>query len=86
MPTHDSGQSRPQKQHDDVDEVEAEARPTLPSATKSSPKTSMRFSTKSTMFSKQMPRTSSALSSKREASENRTGILFNGYEVLSRLP
>ena len=25
MPTHDSGQSRPQKQSDDVDEVEAEA-------------------------------------------------------------
>ena len=25
MPTHDSGQSRPQKQHDEVDEVEAEA-------------------------------------------------------------
>jgi ubiquitin-like protein Pup len=26
MPTHDSGQSRPQKQHDDVDEVETEAK------------------------------------------------------------
>jgi ubiquitin-like protein Pup len=26
MPTHDSGQSRPQKQHDEVDEVEAEAK------------------------------------------------------------
>jgi ubiquitin-like protein Pup len=25
MPTHDSGQSRPQKQHDDVAETEAEA-------------------------------------------------------------
>lgn len=25
MPTHDSGQNRPQKQHDEVDEVEAEA-------------------------------------------------------------
>ncbi len=25
MPTHDSGQSRPQKQHDEVDEVETEA-------------------------------------------------------------
>jgi prokaryotic ubiquitin-like protein Pup len=25
MPTHDSGQSRPQRQPDDVDEVEAEA-------------------------------------------------------------
>jgi prokaryotic ubiquitin-like protein Pup len=25
MPTHDSGQSRPQRQTDDVDEVEAEA-------------------------------------------------------------
>jgi prokaryotic ubiquitin-like protein Pup len=24
MPTHDSGQSRPQKQHDEVDEVETE--------------------------------------------------------------
>lgn len=26
MPTHDSGQSRPQKQHDEVDEVETEAK------------------------------------------------------------
>ncbi|HZZ96707.1 MAG TPA: ubiquitin-like protein Pup, partial [Jatrophihabitantaceae bacterium] len=25
MPTHDSGQNRPQKQHDDVTETEAEA-------------------------------------------------------------
>jgi ubiquitin-like protein Pup len=26
MPTHDSGQSRPQKQHDDVDDVETDAK------------------------------------------------------------
>jgi ubiquitin-like protein Pup len=26
MPTHDSGQSRPQKQHDEVDEVDTEAK------------------------------------------------------------
>jgi len=26
MPTHDSGQSRPQKQHDEVDEVETDAK------------------------------------------------------------
>ena len=26
MPTHDSGQSRPQKQHDEVDEVDTDAK------------------------------------------------------------